>query len=433
MKAALAAVLTMLLLSWAAPAATARETGGKAGKARDMAVSLFNQGKYEEALPLLKEILSENPDDKVAQRYLLIYNQQVVEPYCRQAAQSYFAGDYPSAVTQWEKILRINPNDMRVRKLLDRTITVSNQEALDSLYSNVTTLMKDSRYALAAGELEKILQIRPLEQRAHELLSIVRRTLTDSAVKELYEKANQYFEQKEYDLAIEQWRKILEVDPGQDLASRQIATVHRRKLDKMYTTAERLYLEGDLAASRDLYSNILSENPTDLSIKKTIDRLNGTINIVPRLTEEGKVWDVLRKGVAHHVSEDGNPRVAVAAAWYAVQLEPENATILALMDHMERENFAVVRTMAPPVDEMNVVDQYLFTALNNIYEGRYDLAVQECGIVLELEPENILAMKRLGSAYYALGRAGKAKKAWQKALRLSPNDSELKGFIKQLR
>jgi Flp pilus assembly protein TadD len=86
--------------------------------------------------------------------------------------------------------------------------------------------------------------------------------------------------------------------------------------------------------------------------------------------------------------------------------------------------------MEPPVGDMNIIDQYLFTALNHIYDGRYDLAIQKCTIVIELQPNNILAWKRLGSGYYAIGKKDKAKETWEKALKVAPDDPELKQFIR---
>jgi cytochrome c-type biogenesis protein CcmH/NrfG len=61
------------------------------------------------------------------------------------------------------------------------------------------------------------------------------------------------------------------------------------------------------------------------------------------------------------------------------------------------------------------------------------LTIQECNLVLELEPKNVLALKRLGSAHFAMGRKDKAREAWEMALAISPKDSELKGFIKRTR
>jgi Flp pilus assembly protein TadD len=80
---------------------------------------------------------------------------------------------------------------------------------------------------------------------------------------------------------------------------------------------------------------------------------------------------------------------------------------------------------------MNIIDQYLFGALNHIYEGRYDLAIQQTSIVIGLQPTNVLALKRLGSAYFAIGNKTKARAAWEKALKIAPDDAELKTFLRQ--
>ena len=61
----------------------------------------------------------------------------------------------------------------------------------------------------------------------------------------------------------------------------------------------------------------------------------------------------------------------------------------------------------------------------------YQYRPGECTIVIELQPNNILAWKRLGSAYFAIGKKDKARETWERALKIAPDDVELKQFIKQ--
>jgi tetratricopeptide (TPR) repeat protein len=402
-------------------------------KSRRAAIELFNQGEYEKALPLLEKILETDPNDKTARRYMLIFNRQVLEPYCKQAADAYLSGDYPEAISAWEEILKINPDDKRVAGLIEDAIAVSDDHTVQSLYAGADKLLKEGKLELATAELEKILAVHPADKRASEMLTSTRNVINNSAIKDLYEKADSYAGQKEYGLAIEEWKKVLAIDPSQEMASRMIASVQRTKLDEMYSKARGLYKEGNYIASRDTYNNILAENPTDQQTRNMVARLNDTIKVVPQLTEAGKAWDILRTGLFHHISSDGNPEVTVAASWYAAQLEPENTLVLAMRDFVERKHISAIRTMETPVKDMNIVEQYLFASLNHIYEGRYDLSIRECNLILELEPDNVLAMKRLGSAYFAMGKRSKARQAWQKALELAPEDTELKDFIRQAR
>ena len=79
---------------------------------------------------------------------------------------------------------------------------------------------------------------------------------------------------------------------------------------------------------------------------------------------------------------------------------------------------------------MNIIEQKLQTALTSIYEGKYDKTILECNEILEIDPRNILALKRAGSAYYASGNKKKAKESWQTAAEIDPKDPELQKFMK---
>jgi tetratricopeptide (TPR) repeat protein len=626
-------LFTLLLSSATVAGILTNEKREEIEKSKKKAIELFTLGEYEKALPLLEKVLELNPEDKTAMRYKLIFHRQVIEPYCKEAADSYFAGNYPDAITAWEKILKISPNDRRVSSLINETITVTNDDAIKTLYSNVNKLLTGGQIELAMAEIEKILLINPVDERAQEMLSSTKRLVSsnivrayyekayvhmqqneydqaieewktvleidptqekaarlissaqekkhedfyshvnsllkkgqydeateelekmlvispnevrtiemlesikrakidntikehyeradklakekkydlaieewntvleidptqekaaqlissaqekkhedfyshvnsllkkgqydeateelekmliispnevraiemlesikrakiDNTIKEHYERADKLAKEKKYDLAIEEWNTVLEIDPNQDMASRMIASVHRKKLDEMYSSAAKLYKNGDYIKSRDIYNRILAVNPTDQKTKNMVGRINEIIKVVPQLPDKGKVWDVLRKGLAHHISNKGNPKVTIASAWLAVQLEPDNTLVLTIRDFIESKHISIIRTMEPPVEDMNMIEQYLFASLNHIYEGRYDLSIQECSIVLELEPKNVLALKRLGSAYFAMGRKSKARQSWKKALKLAPRDSELKEFIRQTR
>ena len=68
-------------------------------------------------------------------------------------------------------------------------------------------------------------------------------------------------------------------------------------------------------------------------------------------------------------------------------------------------------------------------ALHAIYQKRFAEAVSECREAILINPRNATAWKRLGSAYFAWGHKGEAKKAYEKALELNPNDANLKKFM----
>lgn len=408
-------------------------TGNDLQQKRQAAMGLFEQGKYGEAAPLLEEVLAADPADKTTLRYLLLYRRRTVEPYCRQAADAYLIGNHPEAIRLWQEVLKLNPSDRQVSELIEDAIDASNETAAKSIYAAAESSMREGRYDEAVRELEKILEILSGDKQASSMLQTAQRSIVDNAVKELYGNADAFLHDGLYDQAIGQWVQILKMDPKQELASRFIASTRRAKLDAFYGRAFLLYNAGDYVSSRDVYQNIMADNPTDPTIKKTIDKLSKVIAIIPQVGEEGTAWDMVRKGLSNYISEEGDAKVALVASWHAFQLKPESMRVQAVKNFLESELHDTFQNLEAPVTGMGIIDQYLFAALNHIYEGRYDLAVQKCGIVIELEPDNVLALKRMGSAFFAIGRKEKAKETWVRALNLSPNDKELREYVNQVR
>jgi tetratricopeptide (TPR) repeat protein len=300
------------------------------------------------------------------------------------------------------------------------------------MYLHAEKFIQDGDYKSAINELEKILAVRPYDRKASSLLNNAKSNVVDVRTKKLYDQADAYLKEKQYDRAIEEWKKILDIDDSQEAASRYIAQAVREKMGSLYVDAKQAYERGDYGTARDYYNRIIADNPTDLDVKTSIARLDDVIKVAQKLDEKSPAGDMMRKAIALYITVDGNRKASMAAAWYAAQLHPSSLTT-AIKDFLERKYASNLSTMEGPVGDMNIVDQYLFAALNHIYDGRYDLSIQECTIIIELQPENILAWKRLGSAYYAIGKKDKARETWERALKVAPDDTELKQFIRQIK
>jgi tetratricopeptide (TPR) repeat protein len=431
MKRAQGFLIAFLLLASSPSFALTAEQVQKLEDSKKKAAQLISKGNYNQAIPLLKDVLATDPTDKAAARYLAIAEEQAIEPFCSKAAEAYQAEDYEGAISQWRKISGMAPSDVRIEKLIELAKSKMHETSMEAMFALVDRFLAEGNYELAVRELENILMIEPGDKRAQALLTSTKETYLNTRLKEHYAAAEAFMKDKRYDLAITEWEQILRIDANQEAASRLIASARRMKLGPMYDQARTLYREGDYISARDMYHKIAAENPTDQDIKKAIVRLNDTIAVVQKVDGKGPAQEMLRKAFSNYIAPDGNPKASIAAAWYASQIEPDNEMFMAARDLLESKQIAALRTMEPPVRDMNVIDQYLFAALSHIYEGRYDLAIQKCLIVLELQPQNVLALKRLGSAYFVMGKKDKAREAWEKALKLAPEDQELKRFIKQ--
>ncbi len=386
----LAIMITLCaIVSWSVSASAASgEEVRKASELTARASEHMNNREYDQALPLLEEAIRLNPDDRTALRYLSIYHQQAIEPLCKGAAEAYFSGQFPEAVSRWEKVISISPPEStRVQALIDTAIEDSRAKELNLKYSTLDRLIGQGRNEQAATELAALLETFPEEQQ----------------------------------------------DPRQEHAQRLIVNARRSTLKGLYDNADRLLRQGEYQKAREAYAKALESNPTDSAIAKALSRLDDTMRISNAFTGDSPTERVMSTSIYHYVSPEGNPKVSVAAAWYAFQLSPGNTMAQTIRAFMEKRNAEVINLMESPVREMDLVEQYLFASLNHIYEGRYDLTLEKCGIVLELEPGNLLALKRMGSAYYLMGKNEKAEGVWRRAFELSPSDPELKEFLELLK
>src|SRR5204863_5589574 len=114
---------------------------------------------------------------------------------------------------------------------------------------------------------------------------------------------------------------------------------------------------------------------------------------------------------------------------YAQQKAPNDQAIVQLVELVKRtfpnESSEILDA------RLNLIDQKLQKALEKIYSGEYMVAAKECQEVLDLEPENPLALTRLGSVYYAMGQVKQARVYSQQALALDSQNDVLRRFLQQ--
>jgi tetratricopeptide (TPR) repeat protein len=136
---------------------------------------------------------------------------------------------------------------------------------------------------------------------------------------------------------------------------------------------------------------------------------------------------LIRKAVDAYMK--GNSKTSINSIRYARQLYKGSQDVTKLVSIIEKE-FSELAESENLLPGINLVDQKLQQALELIYGQKYVAAVSVCMEVTELEPKNILALMRMGSAYWAMGHTNKAKNVWKKALKYDPNNAQLMEFLK---
>ena len=249
----------------------------------------------------------------------------------------------------------------------------------------------------------------------------------------LYRTAMEYENQGKYSNAIYYYQAILNLDPTQVQPPKRIAECREKvkaQTEPIYIEVKSLYARGEYIQAQEKILTLLDVDSANKTYRNLYTNLQEAADIFTVIDGDDKVSVILRKGVCYYLDKPQDIRLAYNITRYATELKPDNLkakNFLRLLD----EEYSSITQKEKPIKGMNFIEQSLFVALNNIYEGRYDLAISNCEDVLLVESDNLLALKRLGSAYYAFGNKTKAREIWERALKIKPDDKELNDFLKK--
>jgi Flp pilus assembly protein TadD len=114
---------------------------------------------------------------------------------------------------------------------------------------------------------------------------------------------------------------------------------------------------------------------------------------------------------------------------YARQRWPRDTTVARLYNLISRE-FPETASGMRMLPGITIVDQLLQDALDFIRNSRFIQAISTLQQVLQLEPDNIPALTRMGSAYWAMEKKDIARKNWERVLELDPDNREVLQFMR---
>ena len=156
-------------------------------------------------------------------------------------------------------------------------------------------------------------------------------------------------------------------------------------------------------------------------------------DIISKTDQEKKVQRLLIEAVRLYL--DNNPERAFEKTEAARNLDSEEPTArffsVYLIDKYGYRS-KIEKTKISPQDMEGVIAIKLYQAVRYFHKGEYDTVVKLCEEVIELDPKEVTAYIRIGSAYYALGVKSQAMKYWKKALEVSPGNKEVLEFLEKI-
>jgi tetratricopeptide (TPR) repeat protein len=194
---------------------------------------------------------------------------------------------------------------------------------------------------------------------------------------------------------------------------------------QLYDRGVAEYREGQFRTALDTFQEAERMLPDDNGIKELRRKLQGIVPVSESeigVTQDSKI---IRLAITRYLEND--PKRALNALVYASERYKERREIDRLKQLIESNHPEVE---APRLASgIPLIDHKLQLSLEAIYDGRYLTAITECTDVLDLEPNNVLALTRLGSAYYAMNEQNKALQIWTKALQIDPGNEVLRKFL----
>lgn len=226
--------------------------------------------------------------------------------------------------------------------------------------------------------------------------------------------------------------RALEDERAQILSDEQavqsVSAASRQKAQSLFQQAFEYVQKGNYKQAHDTFMEAERTTPGDKTITELRQKMDSVVGIIPQMPETDTASsDLIRKGVMQFLQNE--PSKSINFLLYAQQKDPKDQSIQQLVELVKRtfpnESSEILDA------RLNLIDQKLQKALEKIYTGEYLVAAKECQEVLDLEPENPLALTRLGSVYYAMGQVKQARQYWSQALERDPKNDVLKSFMSQ--
>ncbi len=406
----------------------------------------YNNDMADDALDVFSKVVQKDPDDFVALDYLAslyldrkdyakaeeylnkeLEIKQLESVYFRLGVIKEIREQYPEAIAEYEKVLRMNPVDKQAReriaqiyvkqkstdKAIDEFLVLSKQQpdnvdmhvrlgmlyyearefdrSLDEFrmglagspentairYYLALVLEEMERFDEAEIEFRKIIIQEPKNVNAFLHLAII------------------YTGQKKDDEAIAMFEEILGFDKEKPEIFLSLAMALVRK--KNYTRAEEVMADAiaRFKDNEDLYFNLAMIYDKTERFVAMIDALRKTLEI--------------------------NPKNAEALNYLGYYYADKNINLQESMTLIER-------ALALKPDDGYILDSYGWV----LYRlGQYDLALEKLERAVSLSSEDPMLFEHLGDVYQALKKPEKALENWKKALKNHEKEEGLKERVEK--
>jgi len=213
-----------------------------------LGLNYYSDNEYLLARSEWRNVLALDPENEGAKDYLTRTNSKIAEQVSQhrtKAIELERSGQLAAALGEWNVVSILDPESNEARAAAERISRdldelrknyriASERLKVVELFDNALTAFSEGRYEETIELVNDVLKQRPDHEEARALRLRARRRLTPltaeekEEIKRLYIEGMKHFTQDKYTAAIEEWRKILEIDPDNESVVKNIEEAERR-------------------------------------------------------------------------------------------------------------------------------------------------------------------------------------------------------------
>lgn len=187
----------------------------------------YDEMNYSAAVKLLQDNLAIDPDHQASKNYLRMANQKLsdlAEQHYGRAQSFYYQKKWDLALQECSLALSLNPNHAGSKELQRMIMANIGQ---DKLLERGRSYYERGDYLNARSTFRQILQKEPYNSDARNYLDRIEAELSERC-EELFNLGMVKYTEANYEEAIEEWRKILVIDPEHKSAKEYIQKAEQR-------------------------------------------------------------------------------------------------------------------------------------------------------------------------------------------------------------
>ncbi|UCE04921.1 MAG: tetratricopeptide repeat protein [bacterium] len=230
------------------------------------------QGQHEEAVFYFRQGMQTSPDDRASFEtgIQLARNQQKIDGLYQQGLQLFQDQNFSEAQKIFNEIIEMNPNHEDAKQQIEKIASLlkqkqeQNDQQIQLFYNQAMAYMNEGNWSGAIKYFERIKRLQPNYPDVDKLLSQAQdrqyqQLLNEQKLENFYVKGIENFKNANYAVALVNFEKVAELDPGyMDIASRIQAT--QREVDRINELANRMSKKDEVTLSESIDNFQLESN-----------------------------------------------------------------------------------------------------------------------------------------------------------------------------